>query len=139
MVTAKPRDPRQPRASRLTTLKRRAEFLRIRKGARWAAAAFVMEAKRRADGALAARARFGFTVSKGVGGAVERNRIRRRLKAAVRDLAQKHAQHDFDYVLIARRPALDCDFAALVADLVKAFERVHVGREPGPQRRAARR
>jgi ribonuclease P protein component len=139
MARAKAQDPRQPCASRLTTLKRRAEFLRIRKGARWAAAAFVMEAKRRVDGGLAAQARFGFTVSKEVGGAVQRNRIRRRLKAAVRDLAPQHAQRDFDYVLIARRPALDCDFAALVADLVKAFARVHVGREPGQQKRAARR
>jgi ribonuclease P protein component len=129
----------QPRASRLTTLKRRAEFLRIRKGARCALAAFVLEAKRRADGGLAGGARFGFTVSKQVGGAVERNRIRRRLKAAVRDLANEHTQRDFDYVLIARRPALDCDFAALVADLVKAFARVHAGPATGQHRREARK
>jgi ribonuclease P protein component len=123
----------------LTTLKRRAEFLRIRKGARSAAAAFVLEAKRRTDGALAGEARFGFTVSKKVGGAVERNRIRRRLKAAVRGLAHEHAQRDFDYVVIARRPALDCKFAALAADLAKAFERVHARPGPGQPRRAAHR
>jgi ribonuclease P protein component len=134
-----PQQP-QPRAFRLTTLKRRAEFLRIRKGARAAADAFVLEAKRRAggagEGALAGEARFGFTVSKQVGGAVERNRIRRRLKAAVRGLAQQHAQHDFDYVVIARRPALDLKFTALVADLAKAFERVHA--RPGRERTSAR-
>jgi ribonuclease P protein component len=134
-----PHHPEQPNASRLTTLKRRAEFLRIRKGARCAAGAFVLEAKRRAEDGVAGGARFGFTVSKKIGGAVERNRIRRRLKAAVRGLAHEHTQRDFDYVLIARRPALDCDFAALVADLTKAFARVHAGPATGQHRRAARK
>jgi ribonuclease P protein component len=114
----------------VATLKRRVEFLRVRKGGRWAAAAFVLEAKRRdgeGDGALAgeARARFGFTVTRQVGKAVERNRIRRRLKAAVGNAGPDHARREYDYVLIARRPALTSEFSAIVADLVKAFERVH--------------
>ncbi len=124
-------------AAGLTTLKRRAEFLRIRKGARSATQSFVLEAKRQAEGALAGKARFGFTVSRAVGGAVDRNRIKRRLKAAVRDLAGEHAQRDFDYVVIARRPALDCDFAGLVADLAKAFERVHTAPATAQRKRAA--
>jgi len=126
----------QASKARLVTLKRRGEFLRLRRGVRCQTAAFVLEAKRRADSSLAGQARFGFTVSKQVGGAVQRNRIRRRLKAAVRDLVHDHAHHDFDYVLIARRPALDCAFAALVADLTRALERVH---RQGPQDRAVRK
>jgi ribonuclease P protein component len=114
------------RTARLTTLRRRAEFLRVRAGARWATPAFVLEARRRSG--LAEGARFGFTVSKQVGGAVERNRIRRRLKAAVRDVLAEEARPDYDYVLIARRPALDTAFAALVADLANALERVHTSR-----------
>ena len=114
------------RTTRLTTLRRRAEFLRVRAGARWATPAFVLEARRRSG--LAEGARFGFTVSKQVGGAVERNRIRRRLKAAVRDVLAEEARPDYDYVLIARRPALDIAFAALVADLANALERVHTWR-----------
>jgi ribonuclease P protein component len=115
-------------------LKRRAEFLRVRKGARWATAAFVLEAKPRAGegrGETAPSAgeqvgaRFGFTVTRQVGKAVERNRIRRRLKAAIREIGADHAKGEFDYVLIARRPALTSDFGALRSDLVKAFERVH--------------
>lgn len=115
-------------AARLVTLKRRSEFLRVRQGARFATAAFVLEARRRQDKeepASAVQARFGFTVSKKVGSAVERNRIRRRLKAAVRDVATGHAKHDFDYVLIARRKALDARFQALVSDLAAALGRVH--------------
>ncbi len=114
----------------LTTLKRRAEFLRVRKGARWATSAFVLEAKRRTgeremDREGEAQARFGFTVTRQVGKAVERNRIRRRLKAAIREVGAEHARVEFDYVLIARRPALTSEFGVLRSDLVKAFERVH--------------
>jgi ribonuclease P protein component len=120
-------DARQPR---LATLKRRPEFQRVRTGARWATPAFVLEGKRREAPALApaGAARFGFTVSKQVGGAVERNRIKRRLKAAVRGILSDHTRRDFDYVLIARRPALDAGFAALVSDLIEALQRVHARR-----------
>jgi ribonuclease P protein component len=116
--------------SKLATLKRRPEFLRVRGGARWATPAFVLEARRREGQEQAARPRFGFTVSKQVGGAVERNRIRRRLKAAVGGILPDHARCDFDYVLIARRPALDAAFPALVSDLVAALKRVHTTRKP---------
>lgn len=112
----------------VVTLKRRSEFLRIRKGARWATQAFVLEAKQRSDQdrpVPAAAPRFGFTVTKQIGKAVERNRIRRRLKAAVRNVQMDHAKRDFDYVLIARRPALNSAFDVLIGDLVKALDRVH--------------
>jgi ribonuclease P protein component len=114
------------RPRRLTTLKRRPEFLRVRGGARWATRTFVLEGKRRGVAAAGDTARFGFTVSKQVGGAVERNRIRRRLKAAVRGILPDHARPDFDYVIVARRPALDVAFSVLVSDLVDALKRVHV-------------
>jgi ribonuclease P protein component len=88
----------------------------------------VLEAKLRDenDRAVAAKgARFGFTVTRQVGKAVERNRIRRRLKAAIAAAAGGHAKHDCDYVLIARRAALALPFDALVSDLVVALDRVH--------------
>jgi ribonuclease P protein component len=114
--------------SRVATLKKRAEYLRVRNGARCATPAFVLEAKVRGDedpARPAGEPRFGFTITRKVGKAVERNRIRRRLKAAVRDTAPGHARGEFDYVLIARRPALTSAFAALVSELVKALARVH--------------
>jgi len=116
--------------SRVTTLKRRSEYLRVRKGSRCATAAFVLEAKARDGSTQAAEGpRFGFTVTRHIGKAVERNRIRRRLKAAVRaavrDAAPNHASGEFDYVLIARRAALTSQFAALVSELARALARVH--------------
>src|SRR5262245_50424644 len=105
-------------APRVTTLKRHAEFQRVRKGARWATPAFVLEARARGetDQADQRQPRFGFTVTRQVGKAVERNRIRRRLRAAVRQAGLALARRDFDYVLIARRPALTSAYDILVSD-----------------------
>lgn len=128
---------------RQPTLRKRPEFLRVRGGARWSTATVTVEAKHRAaiagsacgtvterpDGgetvAAAGPARFGYTVTKKLGGAVVRNRIRRRLKAAVDELAAVHCRPGFDYVLIARAAAFDTPYAALKNDLEAAFTRVH--------------
>lgn len=115
----------------LETLKKRSEFLRLRGGARFATPSFVLETRPRpADteggaGAPRAGARFGFTVTKKLGGAVQRNRIRRRLKAAVSLVAPALAQAGHDYVLVARAAALDRAFADLKKDLERALQRVH--------------
>jgi ribonuclease P protein component len=108
----------------LTTLKKRAEFLRLRGGARFATPSFVLETKPRAEGS-SGEARFGFTVTKKIGGAVVRNRIRRRLKSAVAALAPKLARADHDYVLVARLAAYDRAFPDLKKDLERALQRVH--------------
>ena len=108
-----------------TTLKRRSEFLRIRGGARWATSDFVLETRPRTDATADGGPRFGFTVTKQLGNAVIRNRIRRRLREAVRLLADGSARAGHDYVLIARGPALDREFTELTRDLETAFSRVH--------------
>lgn len=66
-------------------------------------------------------ARFGFTVTRQVGNAVIRNRIRRRLREAVRLAAAKEAVPGTDYVLIARKPALTLPFDRLIADLTSGL------------------
>jgi ribonuclease P protein component len=109
----------------LATLKRRSEFLRVRGGARWATSGFVLEAKPRVDDTAADGPRFGFTVTKQMGNAVVRNRIRRRLREAIRLSVDSQAHSGNDYVLIARSAALDRPFGELVRDLQTAFERVH--------------
>ena len=111
---------------KLTTLKKRSEFLRIRGGARCPTPPFVLETKPRAEIlGSATPPRFGFTVTKAIGGAVDRNRIRRRLKAAVAAVATTFARPGHDYVLIARKGALEMPFDALKKDLERAFHRVH--------------
>lgn len=96
-------------------LKRRAEFKAAAKGARITRPGFVLQAARRGPN-VERPARFGFTVTRKTGNAVVRNRIRRRLKEAVR-LAEHGAEKGTDYVLIGRNAALTLPFARLVADL----------------------
>jgi ribonuclease P protein component len=117
-------------AWRLATLKCRKDFLSVRKGSRWSTRAFVLEGRQRmAAGPGPVQPRFGFTVARAVGGAVERNRIRRRLKAAIRHVQVAHARYDFDYVIVARRGVLEAKFEELVGELAKALDRVHRSRQ----------
>jgi len=115
----------------LSTLKKRAEFLRVRSGRRWSTPAFVLEARVRSDAAPSeAEARFGFTVSKKIGGAVMRNRVRRRLRALVAALEPARVRPGYDYVLIARPGAIARTYRDLKADLEQALKGVHQ-RQPG--------
>jgi ribonuclease P protein component len=76
--------------------------------------------------------RIGFTASRKVGIAVERNRARRRLKAAVAAILPKAGEPGFDYVVIARSETLTRPFADLLRDLETALKRVHAPRRaPG--------
>ena len=119
----------------VATLKKRAEFLRLRGGARFATPSFVLETRVRPEaGSRPSRTvaertfpgpRFGFTVTKKLGGAVVRNRIRRRLKAAVGLLAPTLARAGHDYVLVARSAAYDRAFPEIKKDLERALQRVH--------------
>jgi ribonuclease P protein component len=111
---------------KLTTLKQRSEFLRIRGGARCALPTFALEAQVRTEPNTANDApRFGFTVTKALGNAVTRNRIRRRLKAAVLAVCSSVSKPGYDYVIIARSPAETCGFDQLKADFTRAFGRIH--------------
>ncbi len=88
-------------------LRQRADFLAAAGGAKVATAAFVLQARERDDDGPV---RVGFTVSKKVGNAVERNRVRRRLREIVRLTAAAGLRSGHDYVLIGRRAALSLPF-----------------------------
>src|SRR5690606_21828280 len=128
------REGQGSRAVAPVTLKKRREFLWVRGGSRWATSAFVLEARPRPDTPRCAApdARMGYTVSKKVGGAVVRNRVRRRLRALTAALAPERLRPGFDYVLIARQGAIARAFTDLSADLDQALARVH---QPAGQRR----
>ena len=111
----------EPAGERLGRLTRRAEFQRVSRGRRVSVETFTLQSRRREGPEAASGARVGLTVTKGVGGAVERNRVRRRLKEALRAAAPLEAEGDHDYVLMARREALGRRFAALIEDVRHAF------------------
>jgi ribonuclease P protein component len=108
-------------------LKRRSDFRAAAEGLRASGRAFVLQARQRA-GDEAAAIRIGFTVSRQVGNAVVRNRVRRRLREIVRLSAAAEAaalRPGHDYVLIGRRAALTVPFGEMMQDLGKALIRVH--------------
>jgi len=106
-------------------LRQRADFLAAASGSKSTAAAFVLQARKRGD---SGPARFGFTVSKKVGNAVERNRVRRRLREVVRLSGSNRIRAGHDYVLVGRRAALKVPFARIAEDFEGALRRVHAGR-----------
>ena len=76
-------------------------------------------------------ARIGFTASKKVGGAVERNRAKRRLRAAAAATLPLLAREGHDYVLIARTATLSRCFSELMRDLSKALTAAHAAMDEG--------
>jgi ribonuclease P protein component len=82
-----------------------------------------------------AQPRFGFTVTKQSGGAVQRNRIRRRLKEALRLLDPLPARPSHDYVILARPEALGMPFLALQGELIRAFGMIAARQNQQPIRR----
>jgi ribonuclease P protein component len=115
------------RTPAIKRLKRRGDFQRAARGRRARMEAFALQANRRAappdQDCLSARV--GFTVTKKLGGAVIRNRIRRRLKEALRLAHNLETRPDHDYVVMAQQEALKRRFDLLQADLASAFALVH--------------
>jgi len=106
----------------LLRLRKRPDFLSAAKGRHFAAKGVVLQARCR-DGE--GPPRVGFTVTKKVGNAVVRNRVRRRLKETARVVLEKRARCGYDYVLVGRAATRWRRFGALIDDLENAIERVH--------------
>lgn len=103
---------------RVGRLRKRPEFLAAAGGRRHSTDLMTMQARPRAD---EDGPRFGLTITKRVGHATERNRIRRRLRAAVQEAAALGRPGPFDIVVVGRRPCLSAPFDKLVADLGRAL------------------
>jgi len=103
-------------------LRQRADFLAVASGVKAPASMFVLQMQPRGE---AGPARVGFTVTKRIGGAVERNRIRRRLREVVRLSSPSGMRPGHDYVLIGRRPALNAPFERIKDEFDRALRRVH--------------
>jgi ribonuclease P protein component len=117
-------------------LRQRADFLAVANGARVNSAAFTLQGRLRDDpGPI----RVGFTVTKKNGNAPERNRIRRRLREAVRRIDAVAMRPHHDYVLVGRRAALTADFNAMIEDLRSALQRLDRPPRSGHANRTERR
>jgi ribonuclease P protein component len=114
--------PRPQEAQRLTVLTKRADFVAANAGRRFSTPGFLLLVRDRKDADPAKRV--GFTVTKKIGGAVVRNRIKRRFRALAREILPGSGLAGADHVIIGRAKALDRDFASLRADLVSALAKL---------------
>ncbi|MCB1516909.1 MAG: ribonuclease P protein component [Hyphomicrobiaceae bacterium] len=101
-------------------LRQRAQFVRAARGSKANGRFFVLQAA----ACVEPDAGIGYTVTKRVGNAPERNRIKRRLRAAVRQSTDLFRPNT-DYVLIGRRPALYAQFDELLEALGQMVQRLN--------------
>jgi ribonuclease P protein component len=120
-------------------LKTRADFLRAQKGVRKSAPGVTLEVCPTPEpAAKPGRFRVGFTASRKVGGAVQRNRAKRRLREAARAVLPLSGRERTDYVLVARPATLDRPFTGLVKDLASALAAAHLKLGAGDTREDTR-
>jgi ribonuclease P protein component len=113
---------RPQEAQRLTTISKRADFLAANAGLRAATPGFVLLIRDRKDGDPLMRV--GFTVTKKIGGAVVRNRMKRRFRALARELVPAKGLPGADHVLIGRSNGVEREFALLRSELAGALDRL---------------
>jgi ribonuclease P protein component len=112
--------PRPQEAQRLATIKKRADFLAANAGKRAAMPGFVLLVRDRQDADPAMRV--GFTVTKKIGGAVVRNRMRRRFRELAREIVPAKGFPGADHVMIGRAKGVERDFSLLRKELANALE-----------------
>ncbi len=109
----------------LRRLRKRWQFLACAQGRSLARGAVVVQALARSDSDPAIGA--GFTATKKIGGAVVRNRAKRRLREAARQLLPLHGSPSYDYVFVARAGAAERAWLRLLDDMKSALSGLAAG------------
>ena len=107
----------------IEVIRKRTDFLAANRGKRFVTANFVLLAhRRRPDHAISAPTiRYGITVTKKIGNAVARNRMKRRFRALLAQVLPGHGMAGVDHIMIGRKTDTEADFAAMKADLEKGL------------------
>ena len=111
---------------KITRIQKRADFLACAKAPHCARGAVLVQARARDDSPIV---RAGFTATKRIGGAVERNRAKRRLREAARLMLPALAHPGFDYVFIARGGVTTRPWPRLLDDVKSALLRLAADRD----------
>ncbi|HEX6071814.1 MAG TPA: ribonuclease P protein component [Sphingomicrobium sp.] len=103
-------------------MKRRADFLAANAGMRASTPGFILLVRDRKDSDPAMRV--GFTVTRKIGGAVIRNRMKRRFRALAREIVPAKGLAGADHVMIGRAKGVERDFGLLRSELAGALDRL---------------
>jgi ribonuclease P protein component len=117
----------------LRGLRKRRQFLAAAKGRSCARGSVVIQSLARGDEDSAIGV--GFTATKKIGGAVVRNRAKRRLREAARRLLPLHGEARHDYVFIARSGCPERDWTLLLDDITRALAGLKAGGDAPPSAR----
>ena len=115
----------------MSVLTRRADFLAANRGLRVARPGFVLLVNPNSADEL----RYGITVTKKIGNAVVRNRMKRRFRALLREMLPTAGLPAHDHVLIGREGGIERDFAKLREELGTALTRAAEGKGDPPRKR----
>ena len=113
--------PDKPDTPETRRLKKRREFTFARDGITERRKSVVIQARARAGDDPGVHVGEGFTATKKIGGAVERNRAKRRLREASRRLLARYGRPGWDYVFIAREATLEVGWSRLLDDMESAL------------------
>ena len=113
---------RPQEAQRLVNIRKRADFLAANGGLRTTTPGFVLLVRNREDADTTMRV--GFTVTKKIGGAVVRNRMKRRFRALAREIVPARGFAGADHVMIGRAKGIERDFSLLKTELAAALDRL---------------
>ncbi len=105
-----------------SVIRKRSDFLAANRGKRYATPGFVLLVFDRRDDDPAIR--LGITITKKVGNAVVRNRMRRRFRELAREVLGEKGKTGSDHILIGRDGGIERDFGELRADMAKALTKL---------------
>ncbi|GAA0477073.1 ribonuclease P protein component [Parasphingorhabdus litoris] len=108
----------------IEVIRKRPDFLAANRGKRFVTPAFILLAYKRPEGDSVDKevVRYGITVTKKIGNAVARNRMKRQFRALLAELLPQYGITGADHIMIGRKQSEKRDFAAMRSDLEKALK-----------------
>tara|TARA_Y100000746_G_C15027558_1_gene253911 strand:+ start:24 stop:356 length:333 start_codon:yes stop_codon:yes gene_type:complete len=107
---------------KLETIKSSKDFQNAKNGLFFRSTSFLLQAVQSDNKGVT---RVGYTVSKQNGNAVNRNRIKRRLRSVSNLIFEKHGKKNWNYVIIGKKNTLIVDFQSLIKELTSAIKKIH--------------
>ncbi len=108
----------------ISVIRKRPDFVAANRGKRFVSPGFVLLIHKRRTGHVAGQhsIRYGITVTKKIGNAVIRNRMKRRFRALIAEILPYHGIVGADHILIGRKQKQEPAFEAMRADLEKGLK-----------------